>query len=229
MALELKAAKRDLAGKKLSTLRNEGLVPAELYGRGVENIHLAIKKEEFLPLFRKAGENSMINLQVGSDVHPVLVKNAQWHPISDEIVSIDFYQPRLDEKMEIDVPLSFEGESSAVNDLDGILLKNASELSISTLPTNIPSEIVVDLTKITEIGGSIHVKDLNIPEGVEVLDDAEMTVATVTEKMSVEEDEAMGQEVDLENIEKEGGDAEPKEGEEKSEEGKGEPAEASAE
>ncbi|MDP2629460.1 MAG: 50S ribosomal protein L25 [Candidatus Harrisonbacteria bacterium] len=195
--MELKAQKRTQLGRSVNALRTQGVIPAELYGKGINNEHLALNGKEFAQVFAQAGESTMIDLMIDSVKHPVLIQDVQRHYLSDDIIAVDLYQPRLDELITVHIPLNFIGESPAVKDKDGVLVKSVTELEVETLPTNIPHDFEVDLSQIQDIGQSIQVKDLKIPEGVEVLADMETALATVTEKISEEEDQAMGQEADL--------------------------------
>jgi len=185
--MELTAQKRDILGKKVSTLRNQGLIPAELYGRGVKNQHLAIHAKAFKELFKTAGESTMINLEIDNTKIPVMIHDVSRDSVSDEVTSIDFYQVRLDEKIIVAVPLTFQGEAPAVKDLEGILVKSMHEIKIEALPTNIPHEIAVSLQNLDAIGKSIYVRDLVVPKEVTLKENPDTAVASVTERAKEEE------------------------------------------
>ena len=144
----------------------------------------------------------MINVVLDGKKRPALIYNIATDPVSDDILNVDFYQVRLDEKIKIKTPLVFIGESEGVKN-GGILVKALQEIEIEALPGNIPSSLEVDLAKLAEIGQSVYVKDLKIPAEVKVLVDLETVVATVTEPMSEEEEAALSQTVDVSAIKSE--------------------------
>lgn len=198
--MELQVQKREKFGKAVSVLRQQGLIPAELYGRGVENLHLAVPTKEFRKVFKQAGESSMVNVVLGNEKHPVMISGVATDPVTDEVLSVDFYQVRLDEKIKIKVPLEFTGEAPAIKDFKGILVKAMQELEVEALPTNIPRSLVVDLTKLAAIGQSVYAKDLAVPSDVKLLVGPEAVIATVTAQMTEEQEAKLAAEVKPEDI-----------------------------
>lgn len=211
----LNAQKRELTGSSVDKLRDQGLVPAVIYGKGKENINLTVNKIEFNKIFNKAGENSLIDLMIEGDAKPhnVLAHDVQLHPVSDEPIHIDFYEVRMDEEVETEVPLVFTGESPAVKDLEGTLITNKTEVTVKCLPANIPHEINVDISKLVTFEDAIKAKDLNIPANVELLMDMEETIAFTNPPRSEEELKELEAEV-VENVEAVEATAEKKEEEE---------------
>ena len=191
--MELQAQKRTQLGRIVSALRKKNMIPAELYGRGLENLHLTLSKKDFTKVFKQAGENTIVNVLVDDKKYPVLINDVSYNHVSDEVESVDFYQVRMDEKIKLGVPLEFFGVSSAVKEKNGLLVKSLQELEIEALPTDIPHDIKVDISKILEIGQSIYVKDLQVPANVRVMVSGETVVATVTAKITEEQELAMQQ------------------------------------
>jgi len=200
--MDLTAQKREIFGKKVKALREQGLIPAELYGKGIENLHLSVSSKDFLGVLQEAGESAVVNIIIDGDKRPVLIQEVKLDPVTDAVLSTDFYQVRLDQKVSVAVPLEFVGESPAVIS-GGILVKAMQELEVETSPLNIPKVIEVDLAKLKEIDQSLYVKDLVVPSGVEVLVDAETPVAIVKEPISEEREDEMAQEVDVSEIKSE--------------------------
>lgn len=198
--MELAVQKREKFGKAVNALRKQGLVPAELYGKGVENLHLVVPAKELAKLLKQSGESSMISVVIDGQKKPVMIQEVVHNAVSDELMSVDFYQVKLDEKIKVSVPLEFVGESPAVKDKEGILVKALQEVEIESLPTAIPRSIVVDISKIVDIGQAIRVKDLAVPEGVKVLADAEGAVATATAKMTEEQEAKLSESVKVEDV-----------------------------
>ncbi len=189
--MDLVVEKREKFGKATSEMRRRGLVPAELYGPGIPNIHLAIPVKNLTKVLKTAGESSLVNVVImgGSkeDRRQVFVYDVQNDPVTDEIVAVDLYQAKLDQKIIISVPLTFVGEAPAVKSESGILVKAVQEIKIEALPADIPHEIIVNLESLTKIGQSIAVKDLAIGAKVKVMLEAEAVVATVTAQIAEEE------------------------------------------
>lgn len=227
--MELAVQKREKFGKAVSTLRQQGLIPAELYGRGVENLHLAIPVKEFKKVFKQAGESSMVNVVLGNEKRPVMISGVATDPVTDEVLSVDFYQVRLDEKIKIKVPLEFTGEAPAIKDFKGILVKAMQELEVEALPTNIPRSLIVDLTKLAAIGQSVYAKDLAVPSDVKLLVGPEAVIATVTAQMTEEQEAKLAAEVKPEDIKVETEEKKEARAAEKSATGEGAAAPASAE
>jgi len=184
MTMSLLAKIRNKKGKSaIKKIRKEGLIPAELYGHKVENLHLAVDNKEFKKVFKLAGENTIINLLIEDsnkkEEIPVLIHDVQTDYLTNDIIHVDFYQIRMDEKVRTHIPLEFVGKSPAVENYGGILNKSMNEIEVEALPQDLPPSIPVDISKIQELNQSIYVKDLNIPNGVKVLVDLDTVVATV--------------------------------------------------
>ena len=173
----LNAEKRDM-GVKLEELRSRKMVPAELYGRGFENIHLAVQVREFEKVYEEAGENTIVNIMVDGETYPVLINDINIDPLSRKALTVDLYRVRMDEKITAPIPLSFIGESPAIKE-GGVLVKSMEEVEVESLPGNIPHEIEVDVSLITEIDGSLYVRDLKVPAGCEMVTDPDSVIATV--------------------------------------------------
>lgn len=184
--MDLLAQKRSLIGKKAKNLTKQGFVLAELYGNNIENAHLIVTDKD-LKKALKEFKGWILNLIIdGTDKRPVLIKEIQRDPITNEAYQIGFYQVRLDEGVKTKVVISLIGEAPAVKDKDGVLVKAMSDIEIEALPTNLPSNLEIDISLIKEIGQSVYVKDIKLPTGVKILVDPETVVATVIEKAAEE-------------------------------------------
>ncbi len=202
--MELVAQKRDKFGKAVKALRSQGWLPAELYGHGVENAHLSVAVKDFKKVFKAAGESTMIELVVEGKKHPVMIHEVITDPVSDEVTGIDFYQVRLDEKLKIKVPLVFVGESVGVKEKQGTLIKAISEIEVEAFPQDIPHSIEVNISTLVDIGSSIKVKELPVGKAVKVLADTEFVVATITARMTEEEEAKLAAAADVSTIKTEG-------------------------
>ena len=178
---QLSATTRTTAGKGAArTLRSSGQIPAIIYGHAREPQSLAIPAREFEKLLeRVSAESTVIELNVAGGVARTLIREIQRHPIKKNVLHIDFQELVAGEKVSVNVPIVLIGTPEGVRVSGGILSQVMSELAIRVDPINIPRRIEADVTNVA-IGHSLHVSDLKIPDGVEVLDDVDETVAVVS-------------------------------------------------
>jgi large subunit ribosomal protein L25 len=178
---QLSASPRTTVGKGAArTLRSAGQIPAVIYGHAREPQSLAIPAREFEKLLeRVSAESTVIELALDGGVARTLIREIQRHPYKKQILHIDFQELVAGEKVTVNVPIVLVGTPEGVRLSGGILSQVMSELSIRVDPVNIPRRVEADVTNVA-IGHSLHVSDLKVPEGVEVEDDADATVAVVS-------------------------------------------------
>jgi large subunit ribosomal protein L25 len=178
---QLSASIRDTVGKGAArTLRSAGQIPAVIYGHAREPQALTVHAREVEKLLeRVSAESTVIELNLSSGVARTLIREIQRHPFKKQILHIDFQELVAGEKVSVNVPIVLTGTPEGVRVSGGILSQVMSELTILVDPVNIPRRIEADVTHVA-IGHSLHVSDLKVPEGVEVLDDAETTIAVVS-------------------------------------------------
>jgi large subunit ribosomal protein L25 len=188
--LTLSAKIRTQIGRENQEVRLAGSIPAVLYGPGVANENLAVDAKEFVKLFRQAGKSLLVALKIEGKKSDfmVLVNDVDFDPLSGQPTHVDFYQPDLTKEIEAEVPLSFEGESAAVKDFGGTLVKNFSEITVKALPADLPREIKVDISKLATFENTILVRDLPAGEKVELLKNPDEIVALVVEAQKIEEE-----------------------------------------
>ena len=186
--ITLQAQKRDLLGKKVNNLRKDGQLPSILYGKNTKEIPLTLNKAEFDRIAHDAGEATIIDLRI-PDEKPakVLIRDIQRHPVNDDILHVDLYKVDMSREIQTEIPLKFEGTAPAVEELEGNLITNKDSIKVECLPDKLISEIIVDVSTLKTFDDLIHIKDLNIPEGIQVLDDGEEIIAQVTPPRSEEE------------------------------------------
>lgn len=160
--MDLKTEKRDILGKKVNALRQEGSLPAELYGRAMPNLHLSVNAKDFEKVYKAAGENTIVNVIVDGAAKPALIYDVQHNPVSGDVESIDLYAVRMDEEITAKVPIVFTGESEVVKAGLGVLIESMDEIEVEALPADIPHEITIDISGLKEIGNSIYVKDVAV-------------------------------------------------------------------
>jgi large subunit ribosomal protein L25 len=212
---------------KLGDLRRAGNVPAVLYGHGIEAQSVSVEGKEFLKLLPKAGYTTIINLVLDGKEHPVFIRAVQFHPVRGTVTHIDFYQVRMDEKVTANVPLKFVGESPAVKNMAGTLVRNMDELEVEALPKDLPHELEVDISTLKDFDAVLHVSNISLPTGVVALKEADEVVASVQPPRSEAEMDSLSEEVKedveaVEGVKKEEPVEEGAEGEAKPEDKKGE-------
>jgi len=201
--MDLAVKTRDVLGKKVKALRREGLIPAELYGHGFENIHLALPAKEFNKVLKAAGATSVVTLLLGKESKSAMIHEIARDSVTSEIIHVDLHQVRMDELVKADVPLEFVGEAPAIKAFSAVINKSMSEIEVEAFPQDLPHSLIVDLSVLDELDKTIYVKDIKRPKGVTFLIDAETAVATATPP-APEEVVAPAETVDVSAIKTEG-------------------------
>jgi len=184
----LKSKNREIAKEKIREYRKKGLIPAVIYGHGIKSQNLWVDFLAFQKVYEQAGENTIIELdrENGEKIN-VLIQEVQVEPINGKFLHIDFFQVKMDEKIEAEIPLVFCGESPAVKELAGILVKNMDEIPVECLPGDLPKEFKVDIALLKTFDDHIKISDLPISERVKVLIEPGTIIATVAPPRSEEE------------------------------------------
>ncbi|MEW5918073.1 MAG: 50S ribosomal protein L25/general stress protein Ctc [Gemmatimonadota bacterium] len=184
----LSATKRDGTGKGVArTLRREGRVPGVIYGRTRDALPLSINARELARLLEHiSAENTVIDLTIDGTTARTLIRQIQRHPLKRDIIHVDLQELVAGEKVEVKIPIVLQGIPRGVRVDGGILDQVMRELRVRVDPANIPARIEVDVTEVS-IGHSLHLNEVKLPEGLEVLDDEDSTVATVAAPKAVEE------------------------------------------
>lgn len=188
--IPLKAADRTILGKKVKQLRAQGIIPGHVYGNIKEVEHVQITKEDFLKAFKVAGETGLVNLKIGEDrTRPVLIKELDVHPVTDQILHVGFYQVNLKEKVTVPVPLVLVGEEVETVKLgQTVVLQNMSEIMVEALPADFIDKIEVNIEVLKEVGDSITVADLSYDRTL-------LTVQAEPEEVVVKLDDAVTDEM----------------------------------
>lgn len=187
MESELKAQSREDVGKKLKSLRQKGIIPAVVYGSGHKPISIQVDYKEFGKIFEQAGESTLIKLRVGNEVKNVLIHDIAKDPVSGRFIHVDFYHVRMDKAIKAEVPLIFTGEAPAVKALEGVLIKNITEVEVEALPKDLPHEIKIDISGLDSFDKHIRAKDLILPSGVKIDLDPDEVIVSVMPPRAEEE------------------------------------------
>lgn len=172
---------RETKGKANRRLAATGEIPAVLYGPGRETVSLSLDRHAFELMMAHHGAGStLVSISVEGEKKPVnaVIREVQHSPVKGTILHVDFLAIRMDEKLAATIPFHFVGDSPGVK-AGGVLMQSMRELMVEALPANLPDGIDVDISGL-EIGNSITVADLVAPEGVDITDDPEGVVCSVT-------------------------------------------------
>jgi large subunit ribosomal protein L25 len=187
---KLEVQHRETFGKQHArTLRREGIVPAVLYGRAQDTLTIQLNARTFKQFLRTYGENVIINMDVGNgNTETVIIKEIQRHPVEKHtLVHADFIRISLDEPVTSGVPVVLEGSPVGVQE-GGVLEFSLRQITVHCLPMRIPTDISVDVSEL-DIGDAIHVSDLSLGEDLEIIDDPQRIIATVSQPRVVLEEE----------------------------------------
>lgn len=182
--VELEGKKRETGRKIAETLRDAQRVPSVLYGPEVDdNIHFSIDELE-LEKVLSVSKRQIIELKIDGETHKTLLKEVEFHALSDRPVHVDFYVLAEDRKVTLSVPIHLDGIPVGVTEGGGRIFQPMHILRIRVTPDRIPGVYAVDISDL-KIGDSLHVRDLDL-EGIIPLDDLSRTLVTVRPPKSEE-------------------------------------------
>ena len=192
--LELQAEPRTAIGRGLKKLRDQGYIPAVLYGPGIAPQPLQVEERAFNRVLAHGGAHSLINLSISGTKkrHTVLVREIQRYPTRSQVLHVDFYRVVMTEKLRTEVPLVLVGESPAVTSGMAALVQNIDSVEVECLPGNLPPALEVDISQLKRADQSLSIGDIALPEGVEILEDPETVVVSLAlsrAALAVEEEE----------------------------------------
>jgi large subunit ribosomal protein L25 len=196
--VKLSAEPRTVLGKKVKRLRREGKLPAVLYGPVVEEaVSITVDRREFDTAYKRVGATSLIELSVNGQSQPVFVREVQTHPVRREILHIDFYAPNMTLPVDASVPITLVGQLG--EEVEAELTHGLFEITVRALPDQIPNQVEVDISGLKEIGDSIMVADLVVPENVTIVTSDDDLIAKLDpireEEIEEEPEEALAEEL----------------------------------
>jgi large subunit ribosomal protein L25 len=184
----LAAEPRTVTGKKVAGLRREGKIPAVVYGHGHESQAIQLDAHELDLLRRTAGRNAMLDLALGKGkVTPVMLQHVQEHPVTRRPIHVDLFVINQREETTIDIAVVFTGESEAVRRDGGTLLHQRETVSVRALPDALPPALEVDISSLVDFETTIHVGDIELPDGMTLITDATEPLARVQPPRVTEE------------------------------------------
>ena len=192
METNLKAKVRENSGSAQSRRsRGEGNIPAVVYGLGMDPVSVEIDAREFTNALKtEAGSNVIFNLEVGKDKYTALAREIQKHVYRNEFLHVDFVQVDLSQTVDADVQINFTGIPMGVKEEGGVVQTVNSTITITALPTNIPTSLDLDISELN-VGDNLAATDVDLPEGVELANDEDDSIlVTITiPRAAVEEEE----------------------------------------
>ncbi len=202
----LQAKPRTVIGKQVKAMRREGLLPAVIYGRGFEPKVISLNYHDATRVLPGVSSSHLIEVEIEGQPHTVLVRERQFHPVTDNMLHVDFQEISMTERLRTTVSIILDGDVPAVKNYNGVIVTGQEELEVECLPEDLPERITVDMSVLKNIGDAIYVRDLVLSSKVDVLTDSDEMVVLVTEPLSeveVEEvEEAVEEEVEPEVIER---------------------------
>ena len=220
--LSLTVLPREITGKKVSTLRRDGITPVHLYGSGIESQSLQANTAVIGKVITQAGTNVPINVVIeGQDSENIcFVREVQFHPVTERLVHVDFIKVDVTKTIRADVPINIEGLAPAVRNLGGTLLQPLQSVTVEALPMDIPISYTLQADILVDFETNLYVRDLEISNTVEIINDDDDLVAGVVAPRIEREISAIDSEaedIDGENDEGVGSDSEPSEEDQNSE------------
>ena len=182
------ATKREITGKKVKVLRREGQLPGVLYGLGMDAVPVSMDYTLVSRALSQIAGSVMVNVTVGKDEYPALVKEKQRDVLTGNLIHVDFQVVSMTETVKASVPIQHEGESVALKELNGILVSGLESLEVESFPQDLPSRFVVDISVLVELGDAIYVRDLAIPPNVTMLTELDEMIVLVTGREITQEE-----------------------------------------
>lgn len=169
--------------EKAKDVRINKKVPGVIYGSKEKNTPITANAKELRSLFAQAGHSNVIDINIEGSEKPIkaIIHDLQFDPLSDEITHVDFFAIDMKKKITTSIPIKLVGISEAVKTFGGMLITNRNEINIKCLPGDLMPFIEVDISSLATLNDSIKMKDLKVPETIEILEDMDQTVAHVEE------------------------------------------------
>jgi large subunit ribosomal protein L25 len=188
--LSLKLEPREITGKKVKELRQQGIVPVHVYGMKLEPLALQVESQLLGRILAEVGTNVPLTVEIdgkkGEDI--CFVREVQRHPVTEDVLHVDFMRVDVERTIEAEVPIVLVGTAPGVRELDGTLLQPLQSILVESLPMNVPPSIELDVSALDDFEKAIYVRDVSVSTNVTVLTDSdEMIARVVPPRVEVEE------------------------------------------
>jgi large subunit ribosomal protein L25 len=180
--IELKVANREILGKKVKHLRRQGITPVHVFGHGIESLAVQCDTKELERVLGQAGQTRLINLKLAKEKKPriVVVREFDRDWRRGQLVHVDFYQVRMEEKLRLEIPVVLIGEAPALKSKTNMLDHELGTLTVECLPAKIPNSFEVDISSLAELDQAIRVKDITLDKDITVLNNPDLVVAKIS-------------------------------------------------
>ena len=201
--IELKVTNREILGKKVKHLRRQGITPVHLFGHGIESLALQCDTGELERVLGQAGQTRLISLKLDKEKKPrsVVVREFDRDWRKGQLVHVDFYQVKMEEKIKLEVPVVLVGEAPALKSKTYMLEHELGTLTVECLPAKIPASLEVDISSLTEPEQTIRVKDVALDKDITVLNNPELVVVKISSRPVEKIEEEVVKEVAEEAVE----------------------------
>jgi len=180
--IELKVVNREILGKKVKHLRRQGITPVHVFGHGIESLALQCDTKELERVLSQAGQTRLVNLKLAKEKKPrtVVVREFDRDWRRGQLVHVDFYQVRMEEKLRLEIPIVLIGEAPALKAKTNMLDHELGTLTVECLPAKIPNSFEVDISSLAELDQAIRVKDITLDKDITVLNNPDLVVAKIS-------------------------------------------------
>ncbi|MBN1169100.1 50S ribosomal protein L25 [Candidatus Woesebacteria bacterium] len=185
--VSLKAEKRKLTGRKVKKLREEGILPGNIYGKKFKSETIQLDKKEFGEVFNKAGETSLVEISIDKDKHLTLIKNIQKNPVSGDLIHVDFLKVSLKEKVTAMIPLELLGDAPAEKQGVGTIVQYIDEIEVEALPTDLPEKFVLSVEDLKDVDQQLKISDLDVDKDKITINHEPDQILVRVEEVSEEE------------------------------------------
>jgi len=201
--IELTVTNREILGKKVKHLRRQGITPVHIFGHGIESLALQCDTGELERVLGQAGQTRLISLKLNKERKPrsVVVREFDRDWRKGQLVHVDFYQVKMEEKIKLEVPVVLVGEAPALKSKTYMLEHELGTLTVECLPAKIPTSLEVDISSLTEPEQTIRVKDVILDKDITILNDPELVVAKISSRPVEKIEEEVVEEVAEEAVE----------------------------
>ena len=201
--IELRAANREILGKKVRFLRRQGIIPVHLFGHNVESVALQCDEAQLKRVLAQAGKTRLISLKLDKGKRPrtVVVREIQRDMRTDGLLHVDLYQIKMTEKIRVEVPIVAVGEAPALKSKENMLQQELNSLTVECLPDEIPTSVKVDLSSLTERNQAIRVEDVILGKEVAILNNPELVVVKIGSRPKEKVEEVVEAEEAVEAVE----------------------------
>ena len=182
----INAEKRDVVGKKVGSLRRQGLIPGVMYGHNEPPFPITMNAREIERVINNLTSSSIVTVKVNGESHQALIREKQKDYIRNQIIHIDFQILSLKEKIRSKIEVKLVGVAPAVKNFNGIVLQEREFIDVEALPADLPERITVDISGLENIGDLIRVGDLDISDAVTVFDDVNDVIVSISGSMAEE-------------------------------------------